>query len=80
MGADVDACEEERHLAFVPALAAFKEKCGVADLKMSDWGIPGRGSAQDGSERQETMGGLFAMDRYPLSLRETLGIMEKAYR
>lgn len=81
MGADVDALpEEERHLAFVPALAAFKEKCGVADLKMSDWGIQAEDLPKMAVNARETMGGLFAMDRYPLSLRETLGIMEKAYR
>jgi alcohol dehydrogenase len=47
---------------------------------MSDWGIQAEDLPKMAVNARETMGGLFAMDRYPLSLRETLGIMEKAYR
>ncbi|HBG00993.1 MAG TPA: alcohol dehydrogenase [Firmicutes bacterium] len=81
MGVDVDALqEEERPKSFVPALAVFREKCGVADLKMSDWGIKPGDIPKLAQNARETMGGLFERDRYRLSLEETIGIMEKAYR
>ncbi|MCK9525246.1 MAG: iron-containing alcohol dehydrogenase [Limnochordia bacterium] len=66
--------------SFLPALRELKKKCGVADLKMSDWGIKADDIPKLAQNARETMGGLFAMDRYQLSLEETIEIMEKAYR
>ncbi|HBN96004.1 MAG TPA: alcohol dehydrogenase, partial [Firmicutes bacterium] len=81
MGVDVDSLpEKERPRSFLKALGELKEKCGVSDLKMSDWGIKPGDIAKLAVNARETMGGLFEMDRYRLSLEETIEIMEKAYR
>ena len=80
-GVDVGSLpEKERPTSFLKALGELKEKCGVADLKMSDWGIKPGDITKLAMNARETMGGLFEMDRYRLSLEETIEIMEKAYR
>ncbi len=81
MGVDVDSVlKKERPASFLNALRELKEKCGVADLKMSDWGITLSDIPKLAQNARDTMGGLFAMDRYQLSLEETIEIMENAYR
>lgn len=81
MGVDVESVPKEEHpQAFLGALQTLKEKCGVADLKMSDWGIQSGDIPKLAVNARETMGGLFEMDRYTLSLDETIEIMERAYR
>jgi alcohol dehydrogenase len=80
MGVDVDSLpEQERPASSLKALEELKEKCGVADLKMSQWGIQREEIPKLASNAWETMGGLFKMDRYELSLEETIEIMDKAY-
>ena len=81
MGVDVASIsEKDLPRAFLDALQALKEKCGVADLKMSDWGIKQDEIPKLAENARVTMGGLFEMDRYSLSLDETIEIMGKAYR
>lgn len=81
MGVDVDALpEEERPLSFITALLELQEKCGVKDLKMSDFGIKREDIPTLAENARRTMGGLFERDRYQLSLEETAAIMERAFR
>ena len=52
---------------FIRALEALQRACGVADLRMSDYGIsPDEFPAMVRNAR-ETMGFLFPFDREPLS-------------
>jgi alcohol dehydrogenase len=47
---------------------------------MSDYGIQKEEIPSLARNAHETMGGLFKLDRYTLSLAETIAIMENAFR
>lgn len=57
-----------------------QQQCGVADLKMSDYGIRPDECMTLARNARATMGGLFACDRVPLSDEECAAIFEKSYR
>lgn len=81
MGADVNSLPpQDRPMSFVKALVKLQEDCGVRGLKMSDYGIRQEELPALAANARETMGGLFALDPYPLSYEETLEIMTNAYR
>ena len=65
---------------FIDALRDLQQQCGAADLKMSDYGIQKEEIPSLARNAHETMGGLFKLDRYTLSLAETIAIMENAFR
>lgn len=65
---------------FIAALAKLQEDCGVADLKMSDYGIQPDEFMTLAQNARATMGGLFLCDRVPLSDEECAAIYEKSYR
>lgn len=65
---------------FIAALAKLQEDCGVADLKMSDYGIQPDEFMTLAQNARATMGGLFLCDRVPLSDEECTAIYEKSYR
>lgn len=65
---------------FVTALVKLQEECGVADLRMSDFGI-GKGECMTlAVNARETMGGLFLANPCEMSDEECAGIFEKSYR
>lgn len=81
LGVNVDIIpENERAISFVQALVALQKACGVRELKMSDYGISKDEIPMLAENARSTMGGLFAMDRYSLSLEETIEIMNNAYK
>lgn len=81
IGVDVDSLpEQERPLSFVKALAELQEVCGVRGIKMSDYGITEEEIPVLAENARSAMGGLFNMDRYRLSLTETIEIMKNAYK
>jgi len=81
MGVDTDSLpENERAQAFVKALTDLQKACGVDGIKMSDYGIKREEIPMLAKNSRSTMGGLFTMDRYKLSLEETVEIMNKAYK
>lgn len=65
---------------FITALMNLQEECGVADLKMSDYGIMPEEFMTLAKNARATMGGLFFCDRVPMSDEECAAIYEKAYR
>ncbi len=65
---------------FLTALAALQEACGVADLKMSDYGITPDEFMTLAVNARETMGGLFLANPCPLNDEDCAGIFAKAYR
>lgn len=65
---------------FIAALVELQEQCGVADLKMSDYGIKPDEFMTLSQNARATMGGLFFCDRVLLSDEECAAIFEKAYR
>jgi alcohol dehydrogenase len=81
MGVDVETLpDEERALSFVKALVTLQKACGVRELKMSDYGIKEEDIPMLAKNARETMGGLFTLDPYSLSLEETIKIMKTAYK
>lgn len=65
---------------FVVALVELQEACGVADLKMSDYGIHKDDCKILAETARATMGGLFMFDPTPLSDEECETIYRKSYR
>ncbi len=65
---------------FVTALVELQEACGVADLKMSDYGIQKDECMTLAKNARATMGGLFASDPVQMTDEECAAIYEKSYR
>ena len=65
---------------FITALVALQEACGVADLKMSDYGIEKSECMTLAVNARETMGGLFLANPCELNDEDCAGIFEKAYK
>lgn len=65
---------------FITALVKVQEECGVADLKMSDYGIRPDEFPTMTRNARDTMCGLFQCDRIPLSDGDCVAIFEKSYR
>jgi len=65
---------------FIGALLKMQEQCGVADLKMSDYGITLEEIPALAENARRTMGGLFSMDRHDLTMEETQSILRDAFR
>lgn len=81
MGVDVDSLPPaERPGSFVKALLQLQKACGVADLKMSSYGIAKNEISMLAENARHTMAGLFSLDPYRLSLEETISIMTRAYK
>jgi len=66
--------------SFIKALHEMQQRCNVADLKMSAYGIRKEEIPALAKNAHDTMGGLFTVDRYKLSPADTIAIMEKAYK
>ena len=65
---------------FLQALERLMRECGVADLKMSDYGISPSEFPRFVKEARETMGGLFEFDPEPLTDEEVEAIYLASYR
>ena len=81
MGENVDSLpEDKKPYAFVTALKKLQANCGVTDLKMSQYGIKEEEIPKFAQNARDTMGGLFKLDRYSLSLEETTEIIKNSYK
>ncbi len=65
---------------FITALVALQEACGVADLKMSGYGIEKSECMTLAVNARETMGGLFLANPCELNDEDCAGIFEKSYK
>ena len=65
---------------FVTALVTLQQDCGVADLKMSDYGIQKEECMTLAVNARETMGGLFLANPCEMNDEDCAGVFEKAYR
>lgn len=72
---DADKAED-----FITALVKLQQDCGVADLKMSDYGFKPEEAMTLAVNARETMGGLFLANPCEMSDEECAGIFEKSYR
>ena len=65
---------------FIDALKDLQEKCGVANLKMSDYGIKPEEFETMAKDAKRTMGGLFMCDRFEMSDEDVISIYQNSYR
>lgn len=65
---------------FITALVSLQEKCGVSDLKMSDYGFTPDEADTLARNALETMGGLFLANPCEMTQEECAGIFDKSYR
>ena len=65
---------------FITALVSLQEACGVADLKMSDYGIKPDEFEKFAKNAMDTMGFLFRCDRNQLSLEDCVEIYKESYK
>ena len=65
---------------FITALMKMQEDCGVADLKMSDYGITPDEFPKMVQNARDTLGMNFANDPYQLSDEDCISIYKDSYR
>lgn len=65
---------------FIAALERLQEACGVAGLKMSDYGIQPTEFQTLAKNARTTMSGLFACDRVPLADEDSVDIYRASYK
>lgn len=65
---------------FVNTLLKLQKDCGVDELKLSDYGIQKDNLEMYAKNAMDTMGGLFELDPYKLTLSEATSILEHAYK
>ncbi|MCU0858629.1 MAG: iron-containing alcohol dehydrogenase, partial [Pontiellaceae bacterium] len=65
---------------FISELGKLQTRCGVHQLKMSDYGITQAELPAIAANARDTMGFLFTLDPSPLSEKETLAILQKAWK
>ncbi len=65
---------------FIDALMELTEACGVANPKMSDYGIQEEELPMIAHHAWYTMGGLFQVDPFLQTEADTLGILQRSYR
>lgn len=65
---------------FITALKKLQQECGVADLKMSEYGFTPEELPGIAQNARETMGGLFFADPCELTQDDCVAILQKSYR
>lgn len=65
---------------FITALDALQQACGVAELKMSDYGISPDEFPKMTANAKDSMSFLFANDRVPFSDEDCIALYEQSYR
>lgn len=65
---------------FIKILVKLQEECGVAGLKMSDYGIKPEEFETMAKNAKDTMGFLFTCDRSELSIEDCVAIYRASYR
>ncbi|MCI1648415.1 MAG: iron-containing alcohol dehydrogenase [Bacteroides sp.] len=72
--------EAKEPMDFIRMLAKLQEDCGVANLKMSDYGITPDEFEKMAINAKETMGALFEADRVQLSTEDCVNIYKDSYK
>lgn len=65
---------------FITALVNLQEACGVADLKMSDYGITPEEFETLMRNTREVMGIMFSADRVQMSDEDIINILRDSYK
>lgn len=72
--------DAEKPEDFLTALTKLQEVCGVADLKMSDYGITPDEFDKLAANAREAMGGLFAANPCEMTHEDCVEVFRKSYR
>ncbi|MGE4588859.1 MAG: iron-containing alcohol dehydrogenase [Acidaminococcaceae bacterium] len=72
--------DAKKPMDFIKMLTKLQEECGVADLKMSDYGITPDEFPKMAQNAKDTMGGLFMCDRIELTNEDCVNIYQKSYK
>lgn len=72
--------DAKKPMDFIKMLTKLQEECGVADLKMSDYGIKPDEFPKMAQNAKDTMGGLFMCDRIELTNEDCVDIYQKSYK
>lgn len=72
--------EAEKPEDFITALVDLQKACGVAELKMSDYGITPDEFDKIATNARETMGGLFSANPCEMSHEDVIDVLKKSYR
>ncbi len=72
--------DAEKPEDFITALVELQKACGVAELKMSDYGIKPDEFDKIATNARETMGGLFAANPYKMAHEDVVEVLRKSYR
>lgn len=72
--------EAKEPMDFITALIKLQKECGVADLKMSDYGIKPEEFETMAYNAKNVMGGLFMCDRSELTIEDCVEIYKESYR
>lgn len=72
--------EAKEPMDFITMLTKLQEACGVAELKMSDYGITADEFEKMARNARETMGGLFMCDRKELTQEACVAIYEASFK
>lgn len=72
--------EADKPEDFITALVDLQKACGVAELKMSDYGITPDEFDKIATNARETMGGLFAANPCEMTHEDVVDVLRKSYR
>jgi alcohol dehydrogenase len=72
--------EADKPEDFITALLDLQKACGVAELKMSDYGITPNEFDKIAANARETMGGLFAANPCEMTHDDVVEVLRKSYR
>lgn len=72
--------EADKPEDFITALTNLQKACGVAELKMSDYGITPDEFDKIAANARETMGGLFTANPYEMAHQDVIEVLRKSYR
>jgi len=70
----------KKPMDFIAVLTKIQEDCGVAELKMSDYGIPTDEFDVLAKNAKDTMGRLFARNHTQLSHEDCVAILQASYK
>ena len=73
-------CAGEKTHVIVNALVSLQEKCGVADLKMSDYGFDKSECITLAKAARNLQGGLYAANPCEATDEDIAGIFERSYK
>ena len=72
--------EADKPEDFITALVDLQKACGVAELKMSDYGITPDEFDKIATNARENMGGLFAANPCEMTHEDVVEVLRKSYR